>query len=52
MTLQQIQADLSRCYRGARAAVGDPGDLSGVPEPTATTRPATPAAAGDVRHET
>ena len=54
MTLQQIQADLSRCYREARTAVGDPGDLAALADPTAAARrPSAPAAAGpgDVRTE-
>ena len=53
MTLQQIQADLSRCYREARDSVGDPGDLAALPGATAAPRAATPATAGpgDVRAE-
>lgn len=50
MSLQEFQADLSRLYQEARAAIGDPGDLSGLggaPAPAAGA----PAAAGDVRHE-
>ncbi|HKJ25635.1 MAG TPA: NAD(P)-dependent oxidoreductase, partial [Myxococcota bacterium] len=48
MTIQQIQADLSRLWAEARAAVGDPGDLASLPDPAGA---AAPAAAGDVRHE-
>jgi hypothetical protein len=33
MTLQQINTDMERIYIAARAAVGDPGDLSAVPRP-------------------
>jgi autoinducer 2 (AI-2) kinase len=66
MTLQQINADLSRLYRAARDRVGDPGDLASLPRPGAAARPAptrpaaatgpAPAAtsavpAGDIRHE-
>jgi autoinducer 2 (AI-2) kinase len=62
MTLQQINADLSRLYRAVRAEVGDPGDLAALPDPRAAAAPAAPAArepagpasaipAGDVRHE-
>jgi autoinducer 2 (AI-2) kinase len=52
MTLQQIQDDLSRCYRAARGEIGDPGDLAGIPEPGGTARPATrPVGVGDVRKE-
>ena len=52
MTLQQIQDDLSRCYRAAREEVGDLGDLAGVPEPGGAARPAArPMEAGDVRSE-
>nr|MDJ0865113.1 class II aldolase/adducin family protein [Myxococcota bacterium] len=41
MTLQHLQADLSRLYRAARDAVGDPGDLStlGGPAPAAAVAP-------------
>ncbi len=46
MTLQQIQADMSRLYAAARAEVGDPGDLSAAAEPpSAAPRPAATAAA-------
>jgi len=44
MTLQHLQRDLSRLYRAAREAVGDPGDLSRVPggeRPGAKSAPAT-----------
>jgi autoinducer 2 (AI-2) kinase len=66
MTLQQINADLARVYRAARAEVGDPGDLAALPDPRAAAavapapgpvavlEPAAPASAipaGDVRHE-
>ena len=34
MTLQQINTDMERIYTAARAEVGDPGDLSAVPQPT------------------
>jgi autoinducer 2 (AI-2) kinase len=53
MTLQHVQRDLSRLYRAARDAVGDPGDLASIPDPAAAGRPAGPPAIGDtdVRHE-
>ncbi len=54
MTLQVLQADLSRLYREARAEVGDPGDLSLLSPETATRAPSpAPIAAGegDVRAE-
>jgi autoinducer 2 (AI-2) kinase len=54
MTLQQIQADLSRLYRAAREREGDPGDLAALPDPGAVAGApslAAPPAAGDVRHE-
>ncbi|HWP64942.1 MAG TPA: class II aldolase/adducin family protein, partial [Candidatus Limnocylindria bacterium] len=52
MTLQQIQDDLSRVYRAARAAVGDPGDLAAIPEPGGTAHAAPrPVAPDDVRTE-
>jgi len=52
MTLQQVQADLTRCYAAARAEVGDPGDLAALPEPGGAPRPAAPAAGpGDLRAE-
>ena len=34
MTLQQIQPSLARHYRTARDAVGDPGDLAALPDPS------------------
>jgi autoinducer 2 (AI-2) kinase len=51
MTLQQIQPDLSRCYRAAREEVGGPGDLASVPDTTPGARAAAPAAPDDVRRE-
>jgi autoinducer 2 (AI-2) kinase len=47
MTLQQMQSDLERLYKEARAAAGPPGDLEALPDPTtgAATAPA-PAPAG------
>jgi sugar (pentulose or hexulose) kinase/phosphoglycerate dehydrogenase-like enzyme/ribulose-5-phosphate 4-epimerase/fuculose-1-phosphate aldolase/putative sterol carrier protein len=54
MTLQQIQSDLSRLYKAARDAVGDPGDLASIPEPGAAAKTAPrmqPVGAGDVRTE-
>jgi autoinducer 2 (AI-2) kinase len=44
MTLQQVQADLSRLYREARAEVGDPGDLAALPGGAGAARPPVPAA--------
>jgi sugar (pentulose or hexulose) kinase/phosphoglycerate dehydrogenase-like enzyme/ribulose-5-phosphate 4-epimerase/fuculose-1-phosphate aldolase/putative sterol carrier protein len=53
MTLQQIQADLSRLYGEARNEVGDLGDLAALAPSTAAPRAAAfaPPAAGDVRTE-
>jgi sugar (pentulose or hexulose) kinase/phosphoglycerate dehydrogenase-like enzyme/ribulose-5-phosphate 4-epimerase/fuculose-1-phosphate aldolase/putative sterol carrier protein len=54
MTLTQIQADLSRLYREAREAVGDPGDLASLPDPAAGASASAPAPAStgrDVRQE-
>ncbi len=54
MTLQQINADMSRLYRDAREAVGDPGDLSALPDPNAAAHAATgpsPGGGDDVRTE-
>jgi autoinducer 2 (AI-2) kinase len=54
MTLQQVQRDLSRLYRAAREAAGDPGDLSALPDPTraAGPAPATPSASdAELRRE-
>jgi autoinducer 2 (AI-2) kinase len=54
MTLQQIQADLSRLYAEARAACGDPGDLAALPDPAgAAGAPAvvSQVGEGDVRAE-
>jgi autoinducer 2 (AI-2) kinase len=54
MTLQHVQRDLSRLYRAAREAAGDPGDLAAIPDPA---RPAARSTAGapssdtDVRPE-
>jgi autoinducer 2 (AI-2) kinase len=46
MTLQQINADMSRLYRKARDEVGDPGDLRSLPDPSAQGAPATLAQPG------
>lgn len=54
MTLQHIQADLSRLYSAARAAAGGPGDLPlEAPEPSRDTGAtvAPPVTASDVRLE-
>jgi autoinducer 2 (AI-2) kinase len=53
MTLQQAQADLTRCYTEARAEVGDPGDLAALPQPAGSRRatPVRPVSPGDVREE-
>jgi len=54
MTLQQVQSDLSRLYKAAREAVGDPGDLASIPEPgkAAAAAPRVQAVGpGDVRDE-
>jgi autoinducer 2 (AI-2) kinase len=54
MTLQQIQADLSRLYQEARAEIGEPGDLAGIPQPSGAGKAAPavrPVAARDVRTE-
>jgi phosphoglycerate dehydrogenase-like enzyme/ribulose-5-phosphate 4-epimerase/fuculose-1-phosphate aldolase/putative sterol carrier protein len=51
MTLQEINADMERIYIAARNEVGDPGDLSSVPRPGATTTPAADIASGDIREE-
>lgn len=45
MTLQQIQPALARHYRAARDAVGDPGDLASLPDPSGAA-PAKSAANG------
>jgi autoinducer 2 (AI-2) kinase len=54
MTLTHIQDDLNRLYREVREEVGDPGDLTSIPDPkaggTAASAPAK-ATAGDERHE-
>jgi autoinducer 2 (AI-2) kinase len=47
MTLQHLQGDLSRLYRAARDAIGDPGDLAALPEPGG----AAPALEPDLRVE-
>lgn len=53
MALQQLQADLSRCWHAAREAVGDPGDLASLAEPGVARPAAAPvsAAAADLRGE-
>jgi sugar (pentulose or hexulose) kinase/phosphoglycerate dehydrogenase-like enzyme/ribulose-5-phosphate 4-epimerase/fuculose-1-phosphate aldolase/putative sterol carrier protein len=54
MTLQQIQSDLSRLYKGASDAVGGPGDLASIPEPgkaAAAAPRVPPVGPGDVREE-
>ncbi len=52
MTLTHIQADMERIYCAARAAVGDPGDLSAVPRPgTATAAAAHSIGPNDVRED-
>jgi len=49
MTLTQIQADMERIYQGARAELGDPGDLSAVSRPgAAAPRNVEP---GDIRED-
>jgi autoinducer 2 (AI-2) kinase len=50
MTLQQIQPALARHYRASRDAVGDPGDLAALPDPSGAAS-ATPAAGGDALRE-
>jgi autoinducer 2 (AI-2) kinase len=39
MALQELQRDLSRIYRAARARVGDPGDLGSLPDPSGAAPP-------------
>jgi autoinducer 2 (AI-2) kinase len=54
MTLQHVQRDLSRLYRAAREAAGDPGDLAALPDPgagAAGTTAAAPSNDTDVRPE-
>jgi autoinducer 2 (AI-2) kinase len=51
MTLQHVQADLSRLYRAVREELGDPGDLAGIPAPGASAPAAASAPADDVRRE-
>jgi autoinducer 2 (AI-2) kinase len=52
MTLQQIQPALARHYRAARDAVGDPGDLAALPDPSgAPTANAAPASGSDAVRE-
>ncbi len=51
MTLSQLQRDLSRVYRAARAEVGDPGDLGAIPQPGAGPGPGgSSVPPGDIRH--
>jgi len=47
MSVQELQEDLSRCYREARDAAGDPGDLASLVAPGAAGAARPPAAVGD-----
>jgi autoinducer 2 (AI-2) kinase len=52
MTLQQIQPALARHYRAARDAVGDPGDLAALPDPSgAPPMSVAPASGSDAMRE-
>jgi autoinducer 2 (AI-2) kinase len=54
MALQHVQRDLSRLYRAAREAAGDPGDLAALPDPARPRgAPGPPAATSDAdpRHD-
>jgi L-ribulose-5-phosphate 4-epimerase len=51
MALQQLQADLSRSWLAARAAVGDPGDLTTLAAPSAARSAPPPAHGPDLRGE-
>jgi autoinducer 2 (AI-2) kinase len=54
MTLNQLEADLSRLFQAARERAGDPGDLTSLPDPEApagASPAAPPAGPGDVRQE-
>jgi len=44
MSVQELQGDLSRCYREARDAAGDPGDLAALASPGAAGSGASAAA--------
>jgi autoinducer 2 (AI-2) kinase len=50
MTLQQIQPALARHYRASRDAVGDPGDLAALPDPSGAAA-AAPASGDALREE-
>jgi autoinducer 2 (AI-2) kinase len=51
MTLQHMQSDLERLYRAARREVGDPGDLSSLPDPTGAAPSAASTAAAPARDD-
>lgn len=51
MTLQHMNTDMERLYSAARAAVGDPGDLSSVPRPGTASAAPPKAGANDIRQD-
>jgi len=51
MTLQQIQPALARHYRAARDAVGDPGDLASLGDPSGAAPAATTGGTDAIREE-
>src|SRR5262249_31679243 len=52
MTLQQPQPDLGAHHHAPREEIGDPGDLTALPDPSGTaSRRVRPVGAGDVRVE-
>ncbi|MCB1690401.1 MAG: class II aldolase/adducin family protein [Halioglobus sp.] len=51
MTLQHLQGDMERIYRAARNAVGDPGNLRGLPPAGEVTAATQDVSGNDIRDE-
>ncbi|MFT4518390.1 MAG: sugar (pentulose or hexulose) kinase/phosphoglycerate dehydrogenase-like enzyme/ribulose-5-phosphate 4-epimerase [Halioglobus sp.] len=51
MTLQHMNDDMERIYKVARATVGDPGDLSSIPRPSAAGAQPVDVEPGDIRED-
>ncbi len=52
MTIQQLSRDMKRLYTGVKEKLGDPGDLSSIPQPgQSNNEPVISVEPQDVRHE-